>query len=426
MLRLFALGSTHPRSTPAGAPKELVMRLASKLITALLFGILVALVIDLAVTMLLIEGARTLRVTDELRMIAVERGVLSLLVFGLTAPLMIVATQRLVVHPARQLAHRVRTVAAGNISVVRTLGVGDAVGATARADDLWRNLEALGPREFSDLTREIRLMSEKMEHEAERLAREADAREEALERLRRAETLSTVGRLASNLAHELGTPLNVVSGRAMMIASGEVTGTEAVESARVIVEQANRMTAFIRQMLSHARRPLPKGARAEVQTVLREVASLFSRQARSAGVTIAIDAPTEPVVLDVDELRLVQVLSHLVANAIEASSAGGRVELGVAREAKREGAEAPPLGEGRSSQSFVRIHVRDTGAGISKDDQQTIFKPFYTTKDGTGHAGLGLSIAQGIVREHGGWIDVESELGRGSAFAVCLPEGGMG
>lgn len=274
-------------------------------------------------------------------------------------------------------------------------------------------------------------MSQKLEQEAERIGREADAREEALERLRRAETLSTVGRLASNLAHELGTPLNVVSGRAMMIASGEVTGAESVESARVIVEQAHRMTTFIRQMLSHARRPSPKGARAEVQAVFRAVTSLFSRRARKAGITVVVEAPPEPIVVDVDELRLVQVLSYLVANAIEASSSGGRLMLGVVRESKTEEADggvvaATPLGDGRTSQNFVHIHVRDSGAGVTKEDQQAIFKPFYTTKDSAGHIGLGLSIAQGIVREHGGWIDVESELGQGSSFTVCLPEGGIG
>src|SRR5437868_3567834 len=84
---------------------------------------------------------------------------------------------------------------------------------------------------------------------------ELEVREDALEEYRRAERLSTVARLASHIAHELGTPLNVISGRAMMIASGESTGEEAIAGAKIIVEQSNRLTAMIRQFLADARKP---------------------------------------------------------------------------------------------------------------------------------------------------------------------------
>jgi two-component system, NtrC family, sensor kinase len=213
----------------------------------------------------------------------------------------------------------------------------------------------------------------------------------------------------------LGTPLNVVSGRAMMIASGEVTGPEIVENGKIIVEQANRMTSYIRTMLGHARKKAPRKAPADVEVCFERVISLMGRFAVKNEVRLEISDASEAAVLEMGELELLQVLTNLVTNAIQAMPDGGTIMLGTKHEKK----EAP-------AQSHVAISVRDRGVGIRKEDLPNIFKPFFTTKTESAGTGLGLSIAQGIVREHGGWIDVESEPGVGSCFTICLPQGSRG
>jgi two-component system, NtrC family, sensor kinase len=236
-------------------------------------------------------------------------------------------------------------------------------------------------------------------------AENALTREDLLERLHRAERLTTFAKIASSIAHELGTPLNVVSGRASMIASGEVTGPEVIANAKAIIEQANRMTATIKQVLAHARRIPADRTEIGVKTLLDQTISVVAPRAAENRVEIMLDPETEEISLTVDPLRILQVLTIFAFNAIDAMPKGGRLILGARRRDKPPG---------------YTIHVKDQGPGIPKEDIPSLFKPFQPKEEAKG-TGLGLAIAQGIVREHGGWIDVESEIGAGSTFKVCLP-----
>jgi signal transduction histidine kinase len=138
--------------------------------------------------------------------------------------------------------------------------------------------------ELGELANEINLM-------CERLSEEQDARARATEQLRHADRLTTVGKLASGLAHELGTPLNVVSGRAKLIADSEVDGADAIDSARIVAEQADRMTALIRQLLDFARPRALKPAPLNVSTLAARVCQLVATIARKANVTLVPPAP---------------------------------------------------------------------------------------------------------------------------------------
>jgi signal transduction histidine kinase len=266
--------------------------------------------------------------------------------------------------------------------------------------------------ELGELATEINLM-------CERLAEAQAAREQATEQLRNADRLTTVGKLASGLAHELGTPLNVVRGRAKLIVDGEVEGAEIANSARIVVEQSERMTALIRELLDFARPRAPKKSPVDVPRLAARVCELVSTIARKGNVTLV--PPPEAGSgqihrIEADDAQLTQVLTNLVVNAIQATPAGGKVAF-----ATRIIEQTPPPYVGGNVRSWLAIDVEDTGAGMDEATRIRVFEPFYTTKDIGDGTGLGLSVSWGIIREHGGWIDIASSPGKGSTFTVYLP-----
>jgi signal transduction histidine kinase len=251
----------------------------------------------------------------------------------------------------------------------------------------------------------------------ERLELEVSRRESAVEQLRHADRLNTVGKLASGLAHELGTPLNVVAGRASLIASRRVAGDEACKSAEVIVQQTERMSAIIRNLLSFARRGGARKSPLDLSRLVRETVALLEPLAKKQGVEIHVMNGT-PHVAPVNAGELQQVLTNLVMNAVQAMPKGGVVRVTLE--------QGPvPADHGRASRSstpYARIRVKDEGTGIAPDVLPHIFDPFFTTKDVGDGTGLGLSVTFGIVRDHGGWIEASSTLGEGAEFVVYLPQ----
>jgi len=265
--------------------------------------------------------------------------------------------------------------------------------------------------ELGELAKEINLM-------CERLAEERGAREQATEQLRHADRLTTVGKLASGLAHELGTPLNVVRGRAKLIVDGEVEGADVRDSARIVVEQAERMTALIRQLLDFARPRSPHKAPVNVPNLARRVCELVATIARKAEVTLVQPEIDATLVVDADDGQLSQVMTNLVVNAVQATPSNGSVTIQASAIER-----GPPPYVGGSVKTWIAIEVIDTGKGIDETARARVFEPFYTTKEVGEGTGLGLSVSWGIVREHGGWIDVASTPGQGSTFTVYLPRG---
>jgi signal transduction histidine kinase len=248
----------------------------------------------------------------------------------------------------------------------------------------------------------------------ERIDNEMSLRLSALEELRHAERLNTIGKLASGVAHELGTPLNVIAGRAEMIAAGRGDPGAARGSATIIGEQAERMSRIIRGLLDFGHR---SGTETRLENLLQlaeETAELLRVLANQAGVEIAVTGrDTRP---RVNRSEIQQVLSNLLANAIQAMSRGGVIEVHV----DEEHALLPENGD-KSRRPYACISVHDRGAGIEPKILPRIFDPFFTTRGVGEGTGLGLSIAYGIVRDHGGAIRVESVPGEGTKFLVYLP-----
>ena len=288
------------------------------------------------------------------------------------------------------------------------------------AGDLSGPLELAGGGELADLATGLNRMCEQLSEAQVRIAAETAGKIQALEQLRHADRLRTVGRLASGIAHELGTPLNVVSGRAGLIGGGKLGPDQVTESAEIIRAQTDRMTQIIRQLLDFARRRSSEKTLVDIGHVAASTCELVAPAAKKQRVVLerSCDELKRPVAKG-NESEIQQVISNLLMNAIQSMPAGGtaRVEVGGAR-------VTPPNADGDSPMPAVRVTVSDQGQGITEEDLPHVFEPFFTTKDVGSGTGLGLSIAYGIIQDHGGWIDVESEPGQGSRFTFYLPDDG--
>lgn len=284
------------------------------------------------------------------------------------------------------------------------------------AGDLSGPLDSRRRDEIGELAAEINQMCERLAVAQARVEEETNRRLAASEQLRHADRLTTVGKLASGVAHELGTPLNVISGRAKMIVRGQVTNDALVESAQAIVEQADRMTNIIKQLLGFARRRQPQRRRESLRGVVDRTLALLAPLAQKS--TVVIDSKHEEPepFAEIDVTLVEQALTNLVMNAIQAMPKGGTLTV-----RSREEVVSPPAGVGAATGSYASLHVEDTGTGMTAEELRHAFEPFFTTKDVGSGTGLGLSVAHGIVRDHGGWIAATSASDRGSRFSIYLP-----
>jgi two-component system, NtrC family, sensor kinase len=283
----------------------------------------------------------------------------------------------------------------------------------AGAGDFSRPLILRQHDEMGELASEINAMCDRIAEANQRVADEAAARVAALEQLRHSERLATVGQLAAGVAHELGTPLNVVSARAELLLGGGGTPADAAANGRIILEQTDRMARIIRQLLDFSRRSGPTMGLANLEQLVRRTLELISPAARRAKVRLECETKGS-VFARLDQSQIQQVLANVFMNGIQAMAAGGRLRVTVS--ACR--AHSPA---GHREGDYLCVRVDDEGQGIARENLDHLFEPFYTTKAIGEGTGLGLAVAHGIVAEHGGWIQVESEVGKGSRFSIYLP-----
>jgi two-component system NtrC family sensor kinase len=264
--------------------------------------------------------------------------------------------------------------------------------------------------EIGDLAGEINVMSDRLAAARDRLAAETEARIATLDQLRHTDRLTTVGRLAAGVAHELGTPLNVIANRAGKIAATEGVTGNVVEYARVIQDQSARMVTVIRQLLDFSRRQGPKLGVVNLRTLTVRTIDLLQPFAHKRGVTIELTALDGEWFARIDQNQVQQALTNVMMNGIEAMPNGGHLRVSVGSEDAG----------GGSMPRRIRIRMEDEGTGIAAADLAHVFEPFFTTKGVGEGTGLGLSVAHGIVADHGGSIDVQSEVGKGTAVTIQL------
>lgn len=270
--------------------------------------------------------------------------------------------------------------------------------AVSRRDELGRVAEA-----FNQMSRDLERARVNLLAETERaLGFEQE--------LRRAETLAVAGKLTSALAHEVGTPLNVISGRAEFLAKSLPLETPGRKDLEIIVAQIDRITRIISSVLDTVRPHKPEIRATAIAEILDGVVPLLQHAAGRRQVTLTAHVERDVPHVLTDPGQLQQVLINLVLNAVDATPAGGRVDV-AARPAAQDGREG------------MTIAVKDTGVGIPPDALPRIFEPFYSTKGAGRGSGLGLAICRDILLAHDGDIRAESELGAGSTFTVWLPAG---
>lgn len=228
--------------------------------------------------------------------------------------------------------------------------------------------------------------------------------------LAHAARLSTLGEMASGIAHELNQPLGAIANYAgscirMLAHDGSDPGVLR-EGMQRVVEQAQRAGDIIRNIRAFVRKEAPRRNAVRISKILRDALQLVRPDARRSGVRIALEVADEDPVVRVDPIQIEQVLLNLVRNAIEAlmSMPAERREIGVRAAAGEEG---------------VEVEVRDSGPGLDPADRERVFDPFFTTKS-TG-MGLGLSISRAIIEAHGGRLYMRPAAASGGCFCFVLP-----
>ncbi len=292
------------------------------------------------------------------------------------------------------------------IERLRAVGSGDFGGAPL----------ALGSDEIGSLGRAVEEMSEQLLDARRRVGDEQAGRRRAQLQLRRSDRLASVGRMVAVFAHEIGTPLAVVAGRAQRLQREE--HAEKVRSdARVIHEQAGRITAFVRRILDYARHDDSLEFQAvDVSASVRAAQQLAVEHARSVGVEVVLVDDAPGCIIDGDAQALVQVLTNLLRNAVDASPPGAEVTVTVERVMGCDGLVD-------ADEGHLHLTVADEGPGIPEALRERVFDPFFTTKPAGEGTGLGLSIVAEIVQDHGGRVTLEPSE-EGCRVVVHLPIAG--
>lgn len=290
------------------------------------------------------------------------------------------------------------------VDKARRVGRGDLEGdvSLSRSDEL------------SVLAEELNVMSRRLKEARAALETEAEGRVRAVEQLRHADRLSTVGTLAAGIAHELGTPLNVVLGRAQMIAAG---ANDAPRQASIVEEQTRRVIRIVRQLLDFARAERPAKDDVDLRDLATHTVELLSTIALDKDVVVNVEGDAG-VRAHVDDSQIQQALTNLVMNAIQATPPNSTVTVTARSSSSPSASSSLPPGR------YVAIEVKDEGKGVDDVVRARLFSPFFTTKPPGEGTGLGLAVAWGIVRENGGAIEIDapSPGERGARFRILLPE----
>ena len=253
--------------------------------------------------------------------------------------------------------------------------------------------------EFSDLAMVINHMIDELEQRQDILVQ--------------SHKLRAVGTLTAGVAHELNNPLNnlMLTGHILLEDYSTLTDEERLEMVGDIANETARCKKIIANLLDFARESESTMVMLNLGEVLEETVNLAANQINLAGIEVHLDVHAGLPSTYGDKQQLTQVFLNLVLNAVDVTPKGGRIDLS-ARRAKETG--------------FVIVCVTDYGSGIPDHILPLVFDPFFTTKAKHGGTGLGLSVSQGIIKKHGGEIQVESKVGEGTTFTVTLPVASLG
>jgi signal transduction histidine kinase len=313
---------------------------------------------------------------------------------GLLSLLVLILVRRSVTRPINQLIHRIKEMAQGQRE---------------------QSIEIKGRDEVASLAREFNLMCRQLQESHARFLDEQQEKLRLEQELRHSERLASVGRLAAGLAHEIGTPLNIIGGRSEYLLRRSRSSEELKDNLAVIRSQSDRIAAIVRQLLEFSRRREPVFQPVDLLALSDNVKYLLAHQLREKDIRVETEGFNNLPKINADPDLLQQVFINLYSNSLHALGPGGLIKIVV---------EITDRGLAKASVAaslWLRILFEDNGTGIDPEHIGRVFDPFFTTKDIGEGTGLGLSVSYGIIQEHGGDIHVESDPGRFTRFLIYLP-----
>lgn len=250
------------------------------------------------------------------------------------------------------------------------------------------------------------------------IARDVSERRRLENQMRHMQKMESIGQLVAGIAHDYNNLMTVVLCNSEILLGCSELGHNTAESVSQIKGAAERASSLTQQLLAFSRRQIMS------MTVFRPtdlLAGLVSMLQRLIGESIQLDCDRQENVpcIRADRGMLEQVIVNMAVNARDAMPNGGELKFSLGYERFSAGSASLPIN--LEPGEYAQIRVSDSGCGIHPDNISSIFEPFYTTKEAGKGTGLGLSTAFGIIRQHGGWIDVESKLGSGTTFTILLP-----
>lgn len=273
--------------------------------------------------------------------------------------------------------------------------------------DLGLRIDKSGVRELDDLIEEFNRMAYNIEQQNIKKDQLFADKLNLEKRLRHTDKLASIGQLASGLAHEIGTPLNVISGRAEHLLKKLSENDSGVKSLKNIIRQSERITKTMQQMLAFSRKPSAQFVKVDLEKIIHEAFSLCQLRQRSTNpqIEIGLDLFVKDMVGDEDGIR--QLFVNLILNSTNALQNGGAIRVRSKKDSQ--------------NPEKIIITYEDNGSGIPVDKKDKIFDPFFTTKDVGEGTGLGLFIVANIVQEHQGRIELDNDFAEGARFIISFP-----
>jgi PAS domain S-box-containing protein len=237
------------------------------------------------------------------------------------------------------------------------------------------------------------------------------------EQLRQSQKMEAIGQLAGGVAHDFNNILTVIHGHASLLAVSDLDEA-GVRSAHQITQAAERAASLTRQLLTFSRRQLIQPKRLDMNKIVGNMTDMLGR-ILGEDVALQLNYSTAPATVEADAGMMEQVLLNLSVNARDAMPRGGQlsVRISIVEVNKDHVQRHPEARPGR----FVCVSNTDTGTGIPPENLSRIFEPFFTTKEVGKGTGLGLATVYGIVKQHQGWVEVESTVGKGTSFRIFIP-----
>jgi signal transduction histidine kinase len=307
--------------------------------------------------------------------------------------------RRLILEPVNAVRTAIATAGRGDLSArVQVSGARELEEVASGLNAMLAELEDL----HSSLTRRVATATEQLQQRNEQLVRSYENVLQLREAAARAQQLAAVGQTMANVAHQIGTPLNLVKGHVQLLQQ-EIVEPTSTRRLTIVEDQVDRVSTAVRELLERAT-PHADPKRVSVAAILRRLSEAVRIRLAAARVAVETDIGGGVPDVTADETQLELALLNLLINAVDAMPGGGRLALS----ARRDGANAV-------------IEVRDTGVGVPAAVLPRIFDPWFTTKSPGHGTGLGLSVTRDVVTRLGGTIMANSEPGQGTTFTITLP-----